>query len=247
MRGGPMPRQASRRRLLLTLLTALLALALCLTTGTRPAHAGCVLGDIICEGQQAIQQLIDQYVGPLQLWLQFTIDKMIYQGLYQLELSVASALWSINKALVTVGVGVGLLIGWVSTNFFQPMISTGMQTFGTITSMFFVIALFVLGICYALAVFIRVEIVSLRSALLWYFAALLFFQVAPSLYTSLDSFRQSLNSAFYSASVLAVQNQSPFKALTGGDTTANDPTYGMSMPCNNFLSQTQSPPGRYSA
>ncbi len=83
-----MPRQASRRRLLLTLLTALLALALCLTTGTRPAHAGCVLGDIICEGQQAIQQLIDQYVGPLQLWLQFTIDKMIYQGLYQLELSI---------------------------------------------------------------------------------------------------------------------------------------------------------------
>src|SRR5260221_2224741 len=208
-----------RQLVLLSLVVAVLS-SMFAGGGVRAVHADCGLGDIICEGQQAIQQLIDQYVGPLQLWLQFTIDKMIYQGLYQLELNVAQAMWSVNKALVTVGVGVGLLIGWVATNFFQPLISTGMQSFGTITSMFFVIALVLLGLSYVLAMFIRIEVVSMRSALLWYVAAILFFQAAPSIYTGLNDFRQSLSTTFYAASLNAVQNQSPFQALTGRDGSA---------------------------
>ena len=45
-------------------------------------------------------------------------------------------------------------------------------------------------------------------------------EAAPGIYTSLDSFRQSLSAAFYAASMTAVQGQSPFRALTSGDTTA---------------------------
>src|SRR5260370_8207801 len=108
-----------RKTLLLTL--AALTLAMVFTmTGATPAHAGCGLGDIICEGQQAIQQLIDTYIGPLQAWVQFQTNKAFYVVIYNIEKSVADALWSLSKAFFTVCVGVRAITDWVSKNFFQP-------------------------------------------------------------------------------------------------------------------------------
>ncbi len=58
-------------RLLRVVLVTLIMLGLLGIADTRPARADCGLGDIICEMQQAIQQLIDNYVGPLKQWAIF--------------------------------------------------------------------------------------------------------------------------------------------------------------------------------
>src|SRR5258708_33035739 len=108
------------RKGMLLVLAVLTLVMLFTTTGVRPARAGCGLGDIICEGQQAIQQLIDTYVGPLQAWVTFQTNKAFYVVIYNIEKSVAAALWSLSKGFITVGVGVGVISKWVSSNFFQP-------------------------------------------------------------------------------------------------------------------------------
>src|SRR5712692_5012402 len=109
---------------LVTVLIVVMALLLAPGTGGKVARADCTFGDIICDMQQAMQQLIDSYLNPLKDWLTFTANKTFYTVVYNVEESIASALWGISKAIITVGVGIAVISDWVSTNFFQPMITT---------------------------------------------------------------------------------------------------------------------------
>jgi len=242
--GLTMRRNVARRTLIV--LSLVVAALLIPAGGVRPAHAACSLGDIICEGQQAIQQLIDSYIGPLKDWATFQANKAFYQVVYNVEKSVASAQWSLSKALTTVGVGIGVITDWLSTNFFQPMISTSNDTFRPITGMIFFIALMVLGCTYVLAAVIRLNIVHPRNMLLWYVTGLLFFQIGPGFYASMNTFRQTVATFFYASSINAVKAQSPFQQLASGDDAKNSAIYGMSQPCNNFPSFIKSPPGTVS-
>src|SRR5262245_47010238 len=203
-------------------------------SGAQPARAACTFGDIICELQQAGQQLIDTYVGPLKDWAILQTNALFYGAIYNFEKVIASAFWSLHKSLVMAGVGVGVIRDWLAANFFQPLIGTNNQMLAPMVSAFFVIALGVLGCTYLLSSVIRLNVVSLRNVILWYLAGIIFFQLGPSLYRSMEDLRQSLSSTFYAASLDAVKNQSPFQALANGDSARNSPIYGMSTPCNNF-------------
>ena len=88
-------------------------------------------------------------------------------------------------------IGIGVLNNWTSANFFQPMIATSSQTFTPIISFFLFLALLILGITYLLAVFVRLDVVSPRSMAVWYLAGLLFFQLGPSFYASMNDLRNS--------------------------------------------------------
>ena len=58
-------------------------------------------------------------------------------------------------------------------------------------SLSFVIALIVLGITYLLAAFVRLDVVSPRSAIGWYLAGAVFFQLGPQLYQGMNDFRRT--------------------------------------------------------
>src|SRR5450432_3275028 len=118
-------------RLVLGGLALLLLLLVPAPGGAHPAQAdGCTWGDIICDMQQAIQQLADNYITPLKAWVQLQANKALYGLEYALARIVAAFMWGISKMLITVGVGVGVIADWIAVNFFQPMIqmtSTAMQ------------------------------------------------------------------------------------------------------------------------
>jgi len=199
-----------------------------------PVKAACTWGDIICDMQQALQQLVDNYVTPLKVWVQLQANKAIYSLQYAVSRSAASFLWTISKMLTTVGVGIGILNQWIAVNFFQPMIQMTSTTMKPIVGVFLFAAMCILGISYFLAAFIRLNVVSLKSVLVWWFAGALFFSVGPSFYLSMRNFQQTLNSLFYGSALNALDGKNPFTNLTAGDPAANSPIYKMPLPCSNF-------------
>ncbi|MHB8751699.1 MAG: hypothetical protein ACYDBJ_21225, partial [Aggregatilineales bacterium] len=200
----------------------------------KPVRAACTWGDIICDMQQALQQLIDNYVTPLKAWVQLQANKALYTLEYSLAHTVAAFMWGISKMLTTVGVGIGVLNEWLAQNFFQPMIQMTSATMQPIVGVFLFAALGILGISYFLAAFIRLNVVSLRSVVLWWFAGALFFSVGPAFYLSMRNLHQGLSSLFYASSLNAVSGKNPFQNLATGDPAAANPIYQMPPLCSNF-------------
>jgi hypothetical protein len=200
----------------------------------KPARADCTWGDIICDMQQAMQQLADQYVTPLKAWVQLQANKALYGLEYDISRIIAGFMWSISKILTTTGVGIGILNDWLAANFFQPMIQMTSSTMKPIVGVFMFAAMGVLGISYFLAAFIRLNVVSLKSVLVWWFAGALFFSVGPSFYLSMRQLHQALSSLFYASSLNTISTQNPFNSLAAGDPAASSPVYAMSPLCSNF-------------
>src|SRR5690606_33430190 len=87
-------------------------------------------------------------------------------------------------------------------------------------SLAFVIALFGLGITYLLAAFVRLNVVSPRSAIGWYLAGVVFFQLGPTIYQGMYEFRRDISSGFYHAALESMQNAgSPFGSLAAVNST----------------------------
>ncbi len=100
------------------------------------------------------------------------------------------------------------------------------------TSLAFVFALVILGVTYLIASIVRLDIVSPRNAILWYFAGVLFFSVGPSLYQGMNDFRRTVSSAFYLSVLNTLQGQtgSVMSSLNG----VKSPDLGILKPCDNF-------------
>ena len=60
------------------LLAFVLFLGLFAPAQATPVKAACTWGDIICDMQQALQQLVDNYVTPLKVWVQLQANKAVY-------------------------------------------------------------------------------------------------------------------------------------------------------------------------
>jgi len=200
----------------------------------KPARAECAWGDIICDMQQSMQQLIDNYVTPLKAWVQLQAHKALYSLKYGLSRTVASFMWTISKMLTTVGVGIGVLNNWIAQSFFTPMIQMTSDTMKPIVGIFLFAAMCILGISYFLAAFIRLNVVSLKSIVAWWFAGALFFSVGPSFYLSMRNLHQALSGLFYASSLDALNGQNPFQALSNGDPAALNAIYKMTVLCSNF-------------
>ncbi len=227
-------RISAKVRLVGLLLTVALLIGLFTPGSAKPARADCTWGDIICDMQQAIQQLADQYVTPLKAWVQLQANKALYGLEYSLARTVASFLWGISKTLMTVGVGVGVLNEWIAVNFFQPMIQMTNTTMKPIIGVFLFIALCILGLSYFLAAFIRLNVVSLKSVIVWWLAGVLFFSIGPSFYLSMRVLHQALGSLFYASALNTISTQNPFSNLAAGDPALGNPVYAMSPLCSNF-------------
>ncbi len=204
------------------------------TGAVKPARAECTWGDIICDMQQAIQQLADNYVTPLKAWALLQASKALYSLQYGLAYTITAFMWSISKMLITVGVGTGILNEWLAVNFFQPMIQMSSTTMKPIFGVFMFAALGILGISYFLAAFVRLNVVSLRSVVIWWVAGAIFFSIGPGVYLSMRNLNQALNSLFYASSLSAVDGKNPFQKLANSDPAASNPVFAMSPLCSNF-------------
>ncbi len=121
---------------------------------------------------------------------------------------------------------------FIAEQAFAPLIVSSQGQFGVAVTMSFTIAMFVLGLSYMIAHFIRLQVVDLRSALVWYALVGLFFQLGPELYLGLNGLRADINSFFYAGSLQTISaSGSPLAPLSNN--LANDGT-PMLPPCDNF-------------
>ena len=149
--------------------------------------------------------------------LQVQIDKLWYDLLHLL----AVAGWTLQKGLFMMGHAIELANLWLAQNAFAPLISQTNHQMRVTASLAFVIALIVLGITYLLAAFVRLDVVSPRSAVGWYLAGVVFFQLGPTLYQGMHDFRRDLSSGFYNVALESMQSVgSPFGSL--GAVTSSD-------------------------
>lgn len=142
--------------------------------------------------------------------LEVQIDKLWYDLLHLL----AVAGWTLQKGLFMMGHAIELANLWLAQNAFAPLISQTNNQMRVTASLAFVIALIVLGITYLLAAFVKLDVVSPRSAVGWYLAGAVFFQLGPTLYQGMHDFRRDLSSGFYHVALESMQSAgSPFGSL----------------------------------
>jgi hypothetical protein len=142
--------------------------------------------------------------------LEIQVQKLWYDVLRLL----AVAGWTLQKGLFMMGHAIELANLWLVEHAFAPLISHTNNQMQFTASIAFVIALFVLGITYLLAAFVKLDVVRPRSAIGWYLAGAVFFQLGPQLYQGMHAFRRDISSGFYQAAMASMDNAgSPFVSL----------------------------------
>ena len=149
--------------------------------------------------------------------LQIQIDKLWYDLLHLL----AVAGWTLQKGLFMMGHAIELANLWLVEHAFAPLIAQTNNQMKVSASLAFVMALLVLGITYMLAAFVRLDVVSPRSAIGWYLAGAIFFQLGPELYQSMHALRNDLSTGFYTMALESMQgSEGPFSSLN--NVSSND-------------------------
>src|SRR5512145_614356 len=149
--------------------------------------------------------------------LQTQLDKLWYDILRMLAVSG----WTLQKGLFMMGHAIELTNHWLINTAFAPLIQHTNDQMRVTASLSFVIALIVLGITYLLAAFVRLNVVNPRSAIGWYLAGVVFFQLGPLLYQGMNDFRRDLSTGFYTVALDSIQSAgSPFSSL--GAVTSSD-------------------------
>jgi hypothetical protein len=124
---------------------------------------------------------------------------------YNLLLNLAGLHWGLLRGFIMMGYIVEVINRWLAQNAFSPLIQMTSDTLEVAVGLAFLVALFVLGITYLLAAIIRLDVVSPRSAIVWYIAGSLFFAVGPSLYQGMNDFRMTVAEGFYLSALNGLQ------------------------------------------
>ncbi len=140
---------------------------------------------------------------------------------YNILWTLAGIGWSLARALVMMGYTIELLDQWLTQNAFTPLIQQTNASLQVAVNLSFFVALLVLGITYLLAVFVRLDVVAPKSAIMWYLAGALFFTSGPALYQSMTDFRRGVAQAFYLSALNGLQATQGgiFASLNGVQTT----------------------------
>src|SRR5258707_2803382 len=156
------------------------------------------------------------------------LDTLWYNLIYML----AAAHWGLMRGVFMMGYTIELLTQWMTTQAFSPLIQQTGDSLKVATSLAFVFALIILGLTYLIASIVRLDIVSPRNAILWYFAGVVFFSIGPSLYQGMNDFRRTVSSAFYLSVLNTMKGQagSALSSLNG----VQSPDLGILNPCDNF-------------
>jgi hypothetical protein len=157
--------------------------------------------------------------------------RMIDELQYSIIVLIAGIHWSLQEALLMAGYTVKLVNQWLIEHVFVPVISQTNSSLSTAVNVVFIAALLVLGITYMLASFVRLDVVSPRSALIWYVAGALFFMIGPSFYQGMNEFRLNIGQVMY-LSVLdgMASNAGDFSSLA--QVNSND--IGLGALCDHF-------------
>jgi hypothetical protein len=156
----------------------------------------------------------------------------ILQSLYTILHSVAAIFWWIDQAILLVGFYITALTDWLVNTAMAPLISSVSNQTMSLLAPVFVLAMTVLGITYLLAVFGTIQIVSLRSAILWLLFAAFVYQVGPQLYQGTESFRRGLGGLFYEEGIAALSSGSTDISALSQIGTADEAL--MQVPANQF-------------
>lgn len=124
---------------------------------------------------------------------------------YNIILSLAELHWSLQRGLILMGHTIETIHNWLVENAFAPLIEQTNTSLSVAVSASFLIALIVLGLTYLLSALIRLEVVDLRNAILWYIAGALFFSLGPSLYEGMNDFRTTISQGFYLSTLSGLQ------------------------------------------
>ncbi|MHB8627533.1 MAG: hypothetical protein ACYDBJ_10020 [Aggregatilineales bacterium] len=178
---------------------------------------------------QQLTQTIDQIIG---VFLAFIFD---------LVWITTSLSWTfLARPLAYIGYVIEVLNHLLASAVFAPLIGQLGGSLATAVNFAWVIALFVLGMCYLLAAFAQIRVVSPKAVFVWYLVALAFFQVGPSLYSTMDAFRGSIQGMFY-GSVLTYFQSSQLANLNLQNTSSGVSALGLTTLCDNFGSYLGNP------
>lgn len=158
-------------------------------------------------------------------------DRIIDEFQYSLTVLIAGIHWGLQEAVLMAGYTVKLVNQWLIENAFMPIIAQTNNSLGLAVSVVFVVALLVLGITYLLAAFIRLDVVSPRSAIMWYLAGVLFFTIGPSFYQGMNSFRLNISQLMYLSVLDGLNNnEGDFSSLA----RVNSHDLGLGVLCDQF-------------
>ena len=134
--------------------------------------------------------------------LQIAIDSFYYN----IILSLAGLHWSLQRGLFVMGHTVQTVNQWLIEQAFAPLIEQTNASLSVAISFAFFLALLLLGLTYMLAALIRLDIVDLRSAVVWYVAGALFFALGPALYQGMNDLRTQLAQGFYLSTLQGLED-----------------------------------------
>lgn len=141
--------------------------------------------------------------------------RMMAELQYSVIVLIAGVHWSLQKAVLMAAYTVKLINQWLIESAFVPIIAYTGDSLRLAVGYVFIVALLALGITYMLAAFVRLDVVSPRSALMWYAAGALFFSVGPGLYQGMNSFRLEISQVMYLSVLDGLQNNAgDFSSLT---------------------------------
>ena len=154
-----------------------------------------------------IQLYLKPNAAPLGVDIFSGVRKALDEFVYNTALSLAAIHWSLLRAFIMMGHVIERINIWLSEEAFSPLIAANNTGMRSVFVLAFVIALFVLGITYMIAVFIRLDVVNFQSAITWYVAGALFFSLGPSLYEGMNELRQRVSTAFYLSTLQGIENE----------------------------------------
>ncbi|MEO8608801.1 MAG: hypothetical protein ABI690_13000 [Chloroflexota bacterium] len=152
--------------------------------------------------------------------------RMLDELQYNIIVMLAGVHWSLQKALLMAGYTIKLINQFLIDNAFVPIISQTNDSLRIAVGYVFIVALLVLGITYLLAAFIRLEVVSPRSAIMWYVAGLLFFSIGPSFYQGMNTFRLNIAQVMYLSVLNGVQSNTGSAFASLSQINSNDLALG---------------------
>jgi predicted flap endonuclease-1-like 5' DNA nuclease len=156
----------------------------------------------------------------------------IFQVAYTFLHFIAMILWGLNQAMLLVGYYLMALTDWLINSAFAPLLTQVINQTGGLLAPIFTIAMLVLAITYLLSVFGHIQIVEMRSAIMWLIFAAFVFQTGPSLYAGTEQFRRGIGGMFYESGFNTLSGESSnIDGLTSIGTT---PDVAMGVPTNNF-------------
>lgn len=156
----------------------------------------------------------------------------VQQALFSVLYFIAVILWGLNNALLLVGYYVLTITSWLSEAMFQPLLQSIGNATDSLLLPIFTLAMLTLAITYLLGVFGVFRVVEFRSAIIWLFVAVLWFQFGPEIYLGFEQTRRELGGAFFATTFTDLTSGSG--SIEGLSSVGDAGDLNINPPTNNF-------------